>query len=129
MVKTTAKTSGGAMIRKVLLFGVVAAFIGPAAAETCLTFDTTAIVRGKVAAVEDYWILQVSKPLCVDSPPGDDLGTPAHNVHDIQLVFKDAVAAKSFVGQNVAASGHLSPPHGNFNKRPVILEVDTLKKR
>jgi hypothetical protein len=129
MGKTTAKTTGVAMIGKVLVFVFVAALTGPAAAETCLTFDTTATVQGKVAAVEDYWILQVSPPFCVDSPPGDDLGTPAHNVESIQLVFKGPAAAKPFAGQNVTASGHLSPPHGVFNKRPVILEVETVKKR
>lgn len=117
------------MIGKVLLFVVIAAFSGRAAAEDCLVFDTTATVQGKVAAVEDYWILQVSLPLCVDSPPGDDLGTPAHNVEDIQLVFKSAGAGKAFAGQAVAVTGHLSPPHGNFNKRPVILEVETIRKR
>ncbi|MBY0511685.1 MAG: hypothetical protein K2P94_16225 [Rhodospirillaceae bacterium] len=117
------------MIGKVLWLVVAAAFIRPAAAETCLIFDTPATVQGKVAAVEDYWILQVPKPLCVDSPPGDDLGTPAHNVQDIQLVFKDTLAAKPFTDQNVTVSGHLSPPHGNFNKRPVILEVETVKKQ
>ncbi len=117
------------MIRKLRLCAVLLTFAGPAAAEDCLVFDTTATVQGKVAAVEDYWVLQVSPPLCVDSPPGDDLGTPAHNVQEIQLVFKGAVAGKTFAGQTVSAAGHLSPPHGNFNKRPVILEVDTLKKR
>ncbi len=117
------------MIGKVLMCVGVIALTTPAAAETCLTFDTTATVQGKVTAVEDYWILRVSPPLCVDSPPGDDLGTPAHNVEEIQLVFKNTGAGKAFTGQNISASGHLSPPHGNFNKRPVILEVDTVKKR
>jgi hypothetical protein len=111
------------------LTALTMAYAAPVLAETCLVFDTTAAVPGKVAAVEDYWVLQVSPPICVDSPPGDDLGTPAHNVQEIQLVFKGAVSGKNFAGQSVTASGHLSPPHGDFNKRPVILEVETLKKR
>ncbi len=117
------------MIRKVRLCAVLMVLTGPAAAEDCLVFDTTATVQGKVAAVEDYWVLQVAPPVCVDLPPGDDLGTPAHNVQEIQLVFKGAATGKNFAGQAVSAGGHLSPPHGAFNKRPVILEVDTLKKR
>jgi len=129
MAKRKAKLAGVTMIRKVVLWAVLMALAGPAVAEECLVFDTTATLRGKVAAVEDYWILQVSPPLCVDSPPGDDLGTPAHNVQEIQLVFKDAGAGKTFANQSVTAGGHLSPPHGNFNKRPVILEVETIKRR
>lgn len=129
MVKTAAPTMGVSMIAKLRVFAALALCAGPAGAEECLTFDTTATVQGKVAAVEDYWVLQVSKPLCVDSPPGDDLGTPAHNVQEIQLVFKDAGAGKTFANQSVTAGGHLSPPHSNFNKRPVILEVETIKKR
>jgi hypothetical protein len=129
MAKTRAKTTGVAMIRKVRLCVAIAALAGPAAAEECLTFDTTATVHGKVAAIEDYWVLQVAPPLCVDLPPGDDLGAPAHNVQEIQLVFKGTSGGKTFTGQTVTAGGHLSPPHGDFNKRPVILEVETITKR
>lgn len=108
---------------------LIAVAASPAWAESCLTFDTAATLQGKVAAVEDYWVLQVSPAICVDLPPGDDLGAPAHNVQEVQLVPKDAGAVKKLTGQTVAASGHLSPPHGEASKRPVVLEVETLKKK
>jgi hypothetical protein len=114
-----------------VLLGVtmLSAVIGPVMAEDCLTFDTTATLQGKITAVEDYWVLQVSPAMCVDLPPGDDLGAPAHNVQEVQLVLKDPATAQKFAGQTVSVSGHLSPPHGEAGKRPVVLEVGTLKKK
>ena len=107
----------------------------PARAEDCLTFDTAATLQGKLipghAPGENaYWILQVDPALCVDLPPGDDLGAPAHNVREVQLVFakSDAVAEK-LAGQAVIATGHLSPPHGPAHRRPVVLEVDSIKRK
>ena len=116
-------------VRTVLVGLMVLVLAAPAGAEECLTFDTAATLQGKVSAVEDYWVLRVSPAICVDLPPGDDLGAPAQNVEEVQLVFKNEDAAKKLAGQSVAVSGHLSPPHGAANKRPVVLEIETIKKK
>lgn len=116
-------------LRAAMLGLAIASATVPAFAAGCLTFDTAATLQGKVAAAEDYWVLRVSSAICVELPPGDDLGVPAYNVEEVQLVFKDESAAKKLAGQTVAVTGHLSPPHGIANKRPVVLEVETAKKK
>lgn len=114
----------------VILAGLATvAAITPARAADCLTFETTATLAGKIAAVEDYWILRVSPAICVELPPGDDLGAPAYNVQEVQIVVEQADAAKALAGQAVIATGHLAPPHEGANKRPVILEIESLKKK
>lgn len=117
------------ILRAAVLSLVIANAAAPVFAGDCLTFDTAATLKGKVAAVEDYWVLRISPAICVDLPPGDDLGAPAHNVEEVQLIFKSENAAQKLAGQTVAAMGHLSPPHGIANKRPVVLEVESAKKK
>ena len=117
------------ILRAAMLGLVIASAAAPVLAGDCLTFDTAATLQGKVAAADDYWVLRVSPAICVELPPGDDLGAPAHNVEEIQLIFKTEDAAKKLDGQTVAITGHLSPPHGSANKRPVVLEIETLKKK
>lgn len=119
-----------AMRAYAILAGLMIAGVAtPSRAEDCFTFETAATLQGKIAAVEDYLVLQVSPAICVELPPGDDLGMPAHNVQEVQIVGESTAAARALTGQIVTISGHLSPPHGDMNRRPVILEAELVRKK
>jgi hypothetical protein len=105
------------------------------AAEKCAVYELTTILRGKLeihaaTSPDPYYTLKLDAPICVDQAPGDDLGTPASGVRDIQLVYEKAgaVPPRSLVGQVVSASGRLHPRESDREHTQVLMRVESLKR-
>jgi hypothetical protein len=80
---------------------------------------------------EVYWLVVLSRPVCVDQDKTDpDLNPAQKDVRSIQLVFNDAAiykTQKDLVGKSVVAKGTLFGAHTGHHHTPVLLTVSSLK--
>ena len=81
---------------------------------------------------ETYWLLVLSKPICTaEDKSSPDLNPAQQDIQQIQLVFPDANAYKTYrelVGKKISASGTLFGAHTAHHHTPVLLTVQTLSK-
>lgn len=79
---------------------------------------------------ETYWLLALSKPVCVNEDKPNF--NPAYaNIHKIQLVFPDEKAYKKYrklLGKRVVATGTLYAGFNVHHKTRVLLIVKTLER-
>lgn len=80
---------------------------------------------------EVYWLLNLSRPICVRADETEPLNSEQKDVLRIQLVFPDASVYKTkkeLVGKNVVAEGTLFGSHTGHHHTRVLLTVRNLRK-
>lgn len=80
---------------------------------------------------ETYWLLRLSRPVCVNQEPGNLTNVAKRNIRQIQLVFNSEAAYKTYgrlLRRRVWATGMLYGSFTGHHKTPVLLKVITLEK-
>jgi hypothetical protein len=75
--------------------------------------------------IEIYWILKLSKPVCVIGTTGDDINTSENNIDKLQLILTDGQYKNylGFIGHEVVVSGTLFHSHTAHHKTIVLINV------
>jgi Domain of unknown function (DUF4431) len=78
---------------------------------------------------ETYWVLELSRPICVNQDPNEPENYAQKDVRLIQLVLdqKMYVTYKDLVGKKVIAKGTLFAGISAHHHTPVLLSVSTLR--
>jgi hypothetical protein len=80
---------------------------------------------------ETDWLLDLSRPVCVDQDKVEpDLNPAQRDVRRVQLVVDETAykTHKNLVGKQVVATGTLFGEHTGHHHTPVLLTVSTLSK-
>jgi hypothetical protein len=77
---------------------------------------------------EVYWILKLSKPVCVTGKPNDDLNESEKNIIEMQLVLTEAQYKEfhNFIGKKVIINGTLFHGITAHHKTTVLIKVEKM---
>lgn len=133
----------------VFLSAVTAGHGQPIARSTCLSYEPSVVrLRGTLVRktfpgppnyadihrgdkAEVYWLLNLSRPVCVDQDNTQPDSNPAHkDIRQLQLVVPAEFYSKykSLVGHRVSVSGTLFGEHTAHHRTPVLVTVKSLAK-
>jgi hypothetical protein len=75
--------------------------------------------------IEVYWILKLSKSICVIGKPGDDINESEDNIVELQLVMTENQYKqyRGFIGHKVIVSGTLFHSITAHHKTTVLINV------
>lgn len=150
MQATKQITCAIAIVQTLLLVSAVTASPGqPVARSTCLSYEPSLVrLTGKLIRKtfpgppnyedihrgdkpEVYWLLSLSKLVCVDQDNEQPDLNPAHkNIRELQLVIPAEFYTRfhSLIGQRVSVSGTLFGGHTARHHTPVLVTVKSLAK-
>lgn len=79
---------------------------------------------------ETYWILKLTKPICVKGNPDDELNSETEkDIKNMQLVLdsREYARYRHLVSKKVVAEGELFRRHTGYHYTRVLLSVDSMK--
>lgn len=135
------------LLALIFIFGLLA-FAGDARSEECLSYWPAKVkLTGTIVEKtfpgppefesiekgdrpETVWILKLSKPVCVNGDPNEDIMSKTEkNVKNMHLVLDDEKYAryKHLVNKKVIAEGTLYHRHTGYHRTKVLIEVTGIK--
>ena len=72
---------------------------------------------------EIYWILKLTKPICLNGIKGDDINVPESKIKEVQLVLDTNQYKKyrKLIGENVLVKGTLFHAFSTHHKTKVLI--------